>query len=209
MGLSEATKLIVNSSARQRARIAGVLYLLIFIVAPSGATTATAFNLIVTLVCDVAIAVLFYGLFRHTSRKLSLLASLFRLVYVVVMAVNSLIYFGIFDWTQNARSPESFDLGYGIALVPFGVHCLLTGILIFRSTFLPKLLGILMVTSGLAYLLFVWPQLGQHLFFPYIVVPAVLGEGSMTLWLLVMGVNAERWNRQASRPTQSAAYGKE
>lgn len=188
----------VNSSARNKARIAGGLYLLIFIVAPSGAKTATAFNLTVTLACDVAIAVLFYGLFRPTSPKLSLFASLFRLVYVAFMAVNSLLYFGILDWTQPARSPETFNLGYGIALVPFGVHCLLLGVLIFRSTFLPKLLGVLMVTSGLAYLLFVWPPLGQQLFFPYIVIPAVLGEGSMTLWLLVKGVNPERWNRQAN-----------
>ena len=190
----------VNYSARNKARIAGGLYLLIFIVAPSGATTATAFNLVVTLACDVAIAVLFYGLFRHTSPRLSLLASLFRLVYVACMAVNSLLFFGILDGTQPAGAPETFDLGYGISLVPFGAHCLLIGVLILRSIFLPKVLGVLMVTAGLAYLLFVWPPLGQHLFFPYIVIPAVLGEGSMTLWLLIMGVNAERWNRQAKSP---------
>lgn len=198
----------VNSSVRNKARMAGGLYLLIFIVAPSGATTATAFNLVVTLACDIAIAVLFYGLFRHTSPRLSLLASIFRLVYVACMAVNSLLYFGVLNWTQPARSPEMFDLGYGMALVPFGVHCLLIGVLIVRSIFLPKVLGILMATAGLAYLLFVWPPLGQHLFFPYIVIPAVLGEGSLTLWLLIMGVNAERWNRQASVLTQSASYGK-
>jgi hypothetical protein len=196
--LTRSGTMAVNLSVRNKARIAGALYLLIFIVAPSGATTATAFNLVVTLACDVAIAVLFYGLFRHTSRKLSVLASLFRLIYVAFMAINSLIYFGILNWTQSARSPETFDLGYGISLVPFGVHCLLIGVLIFRSIFLPKVLGILMVTAGFAYLLFVWPPLGLHLFFPYIVIPAVLGEGSMTLWLLIMGVNVEQWNRQAN-----------
>jgi hypothetical protein len=96
-----------------------------------------------------------------------------------------------------ARSPEAaFDLGYGISLVPFGVHCLLCGILIVRSVFLPRFLGFLMMGAGSAYLLFLWPPFGQRVFFPYIVVPGVLGEGLLTLWLLIMGVNASQWAKQ-------------
>jgi len=52
--------------------------------------------------------------------------------------------------------------------------------------------------AGLGYLTFLWPPLGSHLFFPYIVIPGVVGEGSLTLWLLVMGVNVRRWKEQAS-----------
>ncbi len=55
-----------------------------------------------------------------------------------------------------------------------------------------------MAMAGLGYLMFLWPPLGQHLFFPYIVIPGVLGEGSLTLFLLIMGVNVERWEEQAS-----------
>jgi Domain of unknown function (DUF4386) len=118
----------------------------------------------------------------------SLVASLFRLAYVVVMGVNTLLYFGLVTWPPIDRSAATFDLGYGIALVPFGIHCLLTGILIIRSSFLPKLLGVLLMLAGAAYLSFTWPPLGQKLFIPYIVIPAVLGEGSLTLWLIIMGV---------------------
>jgi hypothetical protein len=87
-------------------------------------------------------------------------------------------------------------------MVPFGVHCLLTGYLISRSVFLPRILGILMALAGLGYLIFLWPSLGSRLFFPYIVIPGALGEGALTLWLVVIGVNAQRWTEQASAATQ-------
>lgn len=178
--------------------MAGLMYLLIFIAAPSGATTATAPKLIVTLACDIGVAVILYDLLRPVNRRFSLLAAFFRLIFVVVMVVNALNYFGLLNLAGGARSAATFDLGYGIALVPFGIHCLLTGGLICRSNFLPRILGILMASAGLGYLLFLWPPLGQHLFFPYIVIPGVLGEGSLTLWLLAKGVNVQRWREQAS-----------
>jgi hypothetical protein len=55
-----------------------------------------------------------------------------------------------------------------------------------------------MALAGLGYLTFLWPRLGSHLFFPWIVIPGVIGEGLLTLWLLVIGVNVQRWNRQAN-----------
>ena len=60
-------------------------------------------------------------------------------------------------------------------LVFFGFYCLLIGYLIFRSTFLPRI----------------------HLS-PYIFAPGILGEGALTLWLLVVGVNEQGWKEQAS-----------
>ncbi len=187
------TKRIAGTSPRLKARIAGLFYLLIFIVAPSGAATATPAKMIVTLACDTGVALLFYDLLAPVSRCVSLLAALCRLIFVAVMAVNSLSYFGTVGLFQNAHSSAVFDFGYGIALVPFGLHCLLIGYLIFRSVFLPRILGVLMALAGLGYLIFLWPRLGSHLFFPYIVIPAVVGEGSLMLWLLVMGVNVGPW----------------
>lgn len=189
-------KPLAQMSPRFMARIAGLLYLLIFITAPSGAESATPLKMLLNLAADVGVAVTFYYLFRPVSRRLSLYASLFRLVFVLVMAFNSLSYFGVLDFLQVSHSSASFNDGYGIALIPFGVHCALTGYLILRSIFLPRLLGMLMMLAGFAYLIFLWPPLGQRLFFPYIVVPAVVGEASLTLWLLVMGVNNMRWTEQ-------------
>jgi hypothetical protein len=59
------------------------------------------------------------------TMNLSLLAALFRLIFVAIMAVNSLSYFGTVVLFKNAHSSPAFDTGYGIAMVPFGLHCLL------------------------------------------------------------------------------------
>jgi hypothetical protein len=183
-------------SPRSKARIAGLLYLLIFITAPSGAATATPLKLIINLAADTGVALIFYYLFQTVNSRLSFAASFSRLIFVVVMAVNSLNYFGAMQFLQVSHSSASFNKGYDIALIPFGLHCVLTGYLIVRSTFLPRVLGMLMMLAGLGYLIFLWPPLGDQLFVPYIVVPGVVGEGSLTLWLLVMGVNNERWREQ-------------
>jgi Domain of unknown function (DUF4386) len=88
---------------------------------------------------------------------------------------------------------------HNIGLVFFGLYCLLVGVLILRSTFLPRLLGVLMALAGLSYLLFLSAPLAGSLQ-PYILVFPAVGQISLTLWLLVRGVNIERWEKQASAP---------
>ena len=150
----------------------------------------------IDLSCDLAVAFLLYDLLSPVSRSLSFLAALFRLIFIVMMAIISLNYFGLTALFQQPRSADAFDAGYDIALVPFGISCLLIGYLVCRSTFLPSSLGVLMVVAGSAYLNLLMPALGNRLFIPWIVVPAVVGEASFTLWLLFMGVKADRWHQQ-------------
>ena len=83
------------------------------------------------------------------------------------------------------------------ALVFFGFYCLLIGYLIFKSTFLPRILGVLMAIGGLGWLTFVSPQLAEYLS-PYNFAPGIVGEGALTFWLLVAGVNEQRWKEQAT-----------
>lgn len=194
-------ELVRGLSPRANARIAGVFYALIFFFAPSGAATATPLRMIITLICDTAVALIFYDLFRPASRSLSALAALFRLVFVATMAVNSLNYFAYLVHLKSARSPKAFGTGYLIALVPFGFHILLIGYLVLRSTFLPRFLGWLLLIAGPTYPFnsfasFLAPAFANKLW-PYIAVPWVVGEGLLTLWLLVKGVSAERWKEQA------------
>ena len=184
------------SSPRLIARIAGLAYLMIFVAAPSGASSATPVTMTINLACDLVVAVLFYVLLEPVDRRLSLIAAFFRVGFVVVMAVNACNYFGVTAWFQPKNSADAFNAGYGIALVPFGLGCILTGYLVYQSTFLPRIVGLLMAVAGAAYLVFLWPAMGNRLFFPWIVVPAVMGEASLTLWLLVVGVNADRWRKQ-------------
>ena len=197
---------MMEASPRVKARITGFLYLMIFLAAPSGAASATPVKMTINLACDLAVALLLYELLRPVSRSLSLLAALFRVIFFIVMSVTSLNYFGLLHLFQKTQSAEAFDAGYGIALVPFGMSCLLIGYLVFRASFLPRILGVLMAVAGGAYLIFLWPALGSRLFIPWIVVPAVVGEASLTLWLLIMGVNVARWKQQDQVARASARY---
>jgi predicted RND superfamily exporter protein len=73
----------------------------------------------------------------------------------------------------------------------------LIGYLIFRSTFPPRFLGALMAFSGFGWLTFLSIPLVKHLS-PYNLTCAILAELSLMLWLLVFGVNVQRWKEQAS-----------
>jgi hypothetical protein len=65
-----------------------------------------------------------------------------------------------------------------------------------------------MVFAGLGWLTFLSPPLANYLS-PYIFVPGILGEGSLTLWLLVVGVNVQRWKEQASAAGLGKAGGRD
>lgn len=84
-----------------------------------------------------------------------------------------------------------------IALVFFGVFDLLTGYLIVRSTFLPRVLGVLMAIAGLLRLIFLFPPFANHLLV-LIEAAGFIAELLLMLWLLVRGVNVQRRNEMAA-----------
>jgi len=88
------------------------------------------------------------------------------------------------------------DRGAAMALAFFGFYAVLTGYLIIRSTFLPRILGVLSVIAGVGWLTFLYPPLGYRLFF-YIAPFSLLGAVALILWLLVFGVNEQKWNAQS------------
>lgn len=77
-----------------------------------------------------------------------------------------------------------------------GFYWILIGYLIFRSTFLPRILGALTAIAGLCWLTFLPPSLANYLS-PYSLASGLVVEGLVFLWLLVMGVNSQRWRDQA------------
>jgi Domain of unknown function (DUF4386) len=162
------------------------------------------------LLCNVLLAVLFYALFRVVSRGAAALAVLFSLIGTAVQA--SILLFHLAPLTILHGGPALAALpadqaqslaylcfrlqsvGYNIALAFFGCFGLLLGSLIWRSGFMPRLIGVLMMIAGFCYFLnsmlgFVAPSLASML----LLMPCLLGEGSLTLWLLLKGVNVERW----------------
>src|SRR5207302_1128298 len=99
-------------------------------------------------------------------------------------------------------SLKSHGYGFGVSLLFFGCFCVIVGYLIFRSGYLPKTIGVLMQIAGVCYLtnsfaLILSAAVANRLF-PAILVPAFIGEVSLCLWLLVKGVNVQRWKEQAS-----------
>jgi hypothetical protein len=81
---------------------------------------------------------------------------------------------------------QAFD----IYLIFFGLCCVLNGYPIFRSTFLPRILGVLSLIDGLGWVTFPIPPLANYLF-PFIAAAAAIAELPLQLWLIVMGVNAQ------------------
>jgi hypothetical protein len=77
----------------------------------------------------------------------------------------------------------------------FGFCCVLGGYVIYKSTFLPRILGVLMAMAGVGYSTYLWPPLANYLY-PWNLALGV-GELLLGLWLLVFGVNVERWKEQA------------
>ena len=90
-----------------------------------------------------------------------------------------------------------------IALVFFGVFQLFLGYLIFRSTFLPRILGALIALAGVGWLIFLSPPIANALLI-YLEVLGFVAEAALMVWLLVRGVNVQRWQQVASRSSQDA-----
>jgi hypothetical protein len=168
---------------------------------------------LIATACYTAVTALFYDLFKPVNRVLSLLAAFFSLVGCAISAFGSLFqlapfvvlggsqYLSVFKMEQlRALALMFLELNTqaaNIFLVFFGVYCLLIGYLIFRSAFLPRILGVLMSIAGLGWLTFLSPPLASYLS-PYILILGFVVELLLMLWLLVMGVNVQRWKEQAS-----------
>ena len=161
----------------------------------------------------VALMALFYQLFKPVSRTLALLAMVFGLVGCAVTAFGSLFqlaplvilggspYSSAFDVRQLQALALLFlnlnvQVGY-IALVFFGVFQIVLGYLIFQSAFLPRIIGALIAVAGLGWLTFLSPPLANQLLTPLEVL-GIAAEASLMLWLLVMGVNPQRWTAWAA-----------
>jgi hypothetical protein len=192
----------------------------------SGDAAATAANILahkglfqlgfavylIEMACQTAMTALFYRLLKPAGRSVSLVAAYLGLTGCVIKTLSRLFfitplfilggahYLSVFSTQQLQALALLFlkvnDRGAGIALVFFGFYAILTGYLMIRSTFLPRILGVLSVLGGLGWLSFLYPPLGYRLF-PYIAAFGLLGALSLIVWLLVKGVNEQRWKEQA------------
>jgi hypothetical protein len=167
-------------------------------------------------ITDIPMTVIFYVLLKPVSKDLSLLAALFGMLQTAILCANKLSlvtvllllsgsnYLKAFDPNQlNALALLELTLheqGFGVGLIFFGVSCLVTGYLMFRSGYFPKILGVLQAIAGICYLINSSAQLLapalQEKMVPAILLPAFIGEFSTCLWLIVKGVNLSKWNER-------------
>jgi hypothetical protein len=172
---------------------------------------------LIEMACNIAMTALFYDLLKPAGRSVSLVAACLGFAGCVIKTFSRVFflaplfilggahYLSVFSSEQLQAlallSLKVNDRGAGMALVFFGFYALLTGYLILKSTFLPRILGAVSVLGGLGWLSFLYPPLA-HVLFPYVVAIALLGAGALIVWLLVFGVNEPRWKEQASAAGQ-------
>lgn len=192
----------------------------------SGNPTATATNILaseglyrlgvmadlVTVACDVAVAALLYRLLKPVGPALALTAGLLRIVAATVTAAVAMFAFtplillkgGAGDGFSSGQLQDLAmaamrmrETGYVVSLLIFGLHCLLLGWLVFRSRFLPRVLGLMLGVAGLCYLVSSGASLIAPAFagplYPFILLPCFVAELALTIWLISVGVNARVW----------------
>lgn len=180
----------------------------------------------------VVVTVLLYFLLKPVNRIVALLAMVMSLIGCVLGLVAFIFHIAPLELLKSGPSWDALASGQGrglgqdltmlslrlgeettdLSMVFFGFFCALIGYLIFQSTFMPRILGILMMLSGSCYLAdffthFAAPAVAAHLM-PYLMWQGIPGEGSLILWLLAIGVNPDKWRvkaRAASATNPAAA----
>lgn len=186
----------------------------------SGDASATAQNIVassalfrfgfaaylVEAICDIALSLVLYVLLRPVNKNVALLAAFFGLVSTAVFAGGELFYFAATHILGGSEYLKSFSPGQlntlallslklygicaGIFLAFYGIGVVIRGYLIFRSSYLPRSLGVLLMIGGLGFILknftlVLTPEYSPDL----LLLPMSLAAVSLTVWLLVKGVN--------------------
>jgi hypothetical protein len=238
--------MLTAQSAQSTARIAGLGYLVIFVLAilanfialeplgVAGDAVATASGIaaneqvyragvaafMVVLIADVIVGWALFVVLRPADANLSLLVLLFRLAYTighigVVLGLVGALSFAAEPNLNAAMGAHAsalayqlffgHQLGFAITLIFFGVHLFLLGVLIDRARYIPQAIGWLLMVAGIAY---VADGFGRILVGSYgsfadlattlIILPTVIAEGALMLWLLLRGVDKSRFEAAAA-----------
>jgi len=165
---------------------------------------------IIAIGFHLARALLMFELLKIVRKGIAKFALLIIVVGCAIQAVTSLLYIAplailrspIIGLQVNQLQDVSYMLlrlngfAFNIYLVFFGFWCLLTGFLIYKSSFMPRILGVLLMVTGIGWMLNLYPLIAQQAA-TVMMVAAAIGEIPLLIWLLVRGVNNEKWWDQA------------
>lgn len=170
---------------------------------------------LVEALCDISLTLIFYVLLRPVQKDLALLSAFFGIISTALYAVAELFYFAASIVLGSAHplkafSPDQlkdlallslrmFGYGSGIFMVFYGVASVLRGVLIFRSGYLPRFLGVLLGLAGLGFIaksfaLVLAPAYASDA----LLLPMSLAGFSLTVWFLVRGVDVPKWREKAA-----------
>ena len=172
--------------------------------------------------CYLGVTALLYEVLRPVNASVAVfgaLASLAGITIGAASAVNELSGLALLKETSSAGPAAANQLqtiaqvflrdqaGFKVGMVFFGCHVASIGYLMFRSALVPRIIGAVLVVGGSSYIIssfasFVAPAVGARLS-PFVIPIAILGEGSLTLWLLFKGVNAGGYSRQIQRQREA------
>src|SRR5438067_2911478 len=172
---------------------------------------------LIEMASQVATAALWYLLLRPVNRSLALVAAFIELGGALVKTFARVFFIAPL-WVLlradgmsaalHGFTPEQVqsialvllrvnDSGAATGLAFFGFSTMLNGYLIFRSTFLPRWLGVLSMICGVLWLTFLYPPLGSRVF-TYAAPVGLLSVVVMILWLLIRGVDEDKWRSRAA-----------
>lgn len=169
---------------------------------------------LVEALCDVGLTWVLYILLRPVHPELALLAVLFRLISTAGFAMAEVLYFAAAPILGGSAYLKTFSpdqvhtlallwlkvsgFGQGLFSMFYGVASVLLGYLIFRSSFLPRMLGVLLVIGGLGFVAKTFLSvLAPAYASSFLLVPTAVAWLFLTLWLLVKGVDDAKWRESA------------
>ncbi len=163
---------------------------------------------LIEMACQAVTAGLIYRILRPVSRTLALLMLLFEFTGIVVKTFARVLYIAPLWVLDGGSALSGFDAGqlqslalvllkandYGAAaaIAFFGFSTMLDGYLIFRSTYLPRWLGLLGMVAAIGWLAFLYPPLGYSTFM-YAALFGLLASAAKIFWLIVFGVDEEKF----------------
>ncbi len=163
---------------------------------------------LIEMACQLITGVLFYRLLRPVNRTLALLMLSFEVTGIGIKTFARVFYITplwVLDGTGaldglDAGQLQSIslvllkanDFGAATALAFFGFSTLLMGYLIFRSTYLPRWLGVIGMIAGAGWLTFIYPPLGYRVFM-FAALIGLVGAAAKIFWLLVFGVDEKKF----------------
>jgi len=172
----------------------------------------------IEMACQTWTTAVMYDLLMPVDRSLARTAAVFGYVGSGIKAMARLFFYAPLFVLGGAPYLSAFDakqleafayllmringLGTQIALVFLGAGTLATGYLMFRATFLPRLLGVLSLIAGAGWMTFVYPPLGSKLFLP-LAIFALIGCAVTVGWLLFRGVDEKKWYEMAASSSSS------